>query len=322
MEAPSDWTYGGHLDWSSADTLRLAPMGMAIRCIVEALKERAEAANYALPEILTTDWNPLRTPYEVVSAIQESVTTLLTTVSRYTKRANFYKNDVDILTYAYNETPATWTEASALTAIGASARIVPARLGLLREWVYQQYQLLNLMRQCVADNFMLYERGYVFSTSEWKYYYGEGYSQSEAEADYQYRGTYENNLPRGKGGYVNPDGRIFIFCQSCIDSLRFWNSGTMLANLGVEIDWYYCARKYNDFYNFGDGFTEDIFVKKYTTSHAAEELLTQSNRLPPGEASAPVLRSYSIGTYEGYNIERNRALLKFDGENGFKFRDW
>jgi hypothetical protein len=178
MEAPSDWTYGGHLDWSSADTLRLAPMGMAIRCIVEALKERAEAANYALPEILTTDWNPLRTPYEVVSAIQESVTTLLTTVSRYTKRANFYKNDVDILTYAYNETPATWTEASALTAIGASARIVPARLGLLREWVYQQYQLLNLMRQCVADNFMLFNAA-MYSESACKYYYGGFRNQTE-----------------------------------------------------------------------------------------------------------------------------------------------
>lgn len=319
MDAPAEWTYGGQLDFSSADTLRLAPEGMAIRCIVEALKERAEAANYTLPEILSADWNPLNVPYDVVCSVQDSVTTLLTTVLRYTKRANFYKHDVDISTYAYNETPICWTETNALTAIGAEARIVPVRLGLSREWIYQQYQLLNLMRQCVADAFMLGERGYSLRTDSWKYYYGEGYSKAEAEADYQYRGTYEVNLPRGRGGYVNVDGRILVFGQSCTDKLYFWNDKLMLSNLSTSIDWYYCARRYGTFNDFEDDFTEDTFVKKYTTSHAAGELLIQPNRLPPGEESAPTLSSYSTGTTEGYNIERCRALISFPS---FKFKNW
>jgi len=49
MDAPTEWTYGGLLDWSSADSLKLAPVGMATRCIVEALKERGFDCNRSYP---------------------------------------------------------------------------------------------------------------------------------------------------------------------------------------------------------------------------------------------------------------------------------
>jgi len=319
MDAPTEWTYGGQLNWSSADSLRLAPIGMAVRCIVEALKERAEAANYTLPDILTAPYNPLEIQSTMVNDIQSAITGLLSIVPRYTTYANFYKHDIDILTYGLNDIPTTWTELNIFASTDYPTRIVPVRLGLLREWIYQQYQILNLLRQCVADVWTMGERGYILTTSEWKNYSGGGETQADLNADWKYIGEWDYNLHRGKGGIKNDDG-VSAICQSCIDGLKVWNSIDKFENLGVSVDWYYYTEAYyanHDFNDFGDGFTENAYIKKYTTSHTAGNYMIQSNRLPPGELTAP-----NIAATEGYYILARRAIIKFDGENGFKFRDW
>jgi hypothetical protein len=75
MDAPTEWTYGGLVDWTSPNTLRLAPTGLVLRCIFEAAKEKLEiyplepiytnslstrqTVHTYFPEILNNPWNPL-----------------------------------------------------------------------------------------------------------------------------------------------------------------------------------------------------------------------------------------------------------------------
>jgi len=51
MDAPTEWTYGGQIDWSSADSLRLAPAGLVLQTIIEAVKERYAAITSMVPGV-------------------------------------------------------------------------------------------------------------------------------------------------------------------------------------------------------------------------------------------------------------------------------
>lgn len=243
MDKPTEWTYGGQLDWTSADTLKLAPTGMAIRCIVEALKERAEAANYTLPEIISSDWNPLNVPNEVKDAIQTAISALIEPVSLWTSSVNFYKHDVDITTYGYNDVPVNWNEASILSAIGATERLNPARLGLLREWVYQQYRILNLLRQVFARG--QYPAGgtnLLCRQENQQYWQGFGYNQSEVNADWQQYvswGAWFSARGKRTSGYDGVEWSAAT--NSATDYIIFNGSKSKFETLACEIKWYYLA---------------------------------------------------------------------------------
>ncbi len=138
MDAPTEWTYDGQLDWSSADSLRLAPSGLVFRVIIEAVKERYAAIGISAPALFTTDFNPLAPAKTYIDAIQAAVTDLL---SRYVNHAD-HSGDWT----GQTQIPA-WTEAAMLTAIEAEERFILYPLSVLSaEWCFQQYQILNLLR--------------------------------------------------------------------------------------------------------------------------------------------------------------------------------
>lgn len=325
MDAPTEWTYGGKLDWSSADSLRLAPLGMAIRCIVEALKERAEAASYTLPAILTEPYNPFQVPSNVIPAIQISITNLLTSGL---SSVNFYKHNVDITTYDYLENPIDWTEDTILSEIGSESRLSLTRLNpISAEWAFQQYAILNLMRQIYAVVGLLAHNCRI-NRSDYKYYSGYGKTQADVNADWQYRGTLEINLPIGKLirwvlDYWN-EYQWEAATQSFIQNVSLPNGQTSFTNLSCEIDWFYYSQALYTYNDFGDGFIENVYVKKNSISYSAGDYLSQGERMPPHEEVAPTALAaetssgYTLADYGNFGL----ALIKFDGENGFKFRDW
>ena len=139
MDAPTDWTYGGQIDWSSPAKLKLLPVQMPLRCIIEALRERCSVIPY-LPSILSTSFNPLATIKEYADAIQSAVTTLIS-YNRFARHT-----DEGRWGTIYSPAIPLWTEADLLTTIGATKRLVPDKLETLGEWLYQQYQILNLLR--------------------------------------------------------------------------------------------------------------------------------------------------------------------------------
>ncbi len=139
MDAPAEWTYGGLIDWSSPAKLKLLPVEMPLRCIIEALRERCSVIPY-LPSILSTSFNPLATIKEYADAIQSAVTTLIS-YNRFARHT-----DEGRWGTIYSPAIPLWTEADLVTATGASKRLVPDRLEIMGEWLFQQHQFLNLLR--------------------------------------------------------------------------------------------------------------------------------------------------------------------------------
>ena len=324
MDAPTEWTYGGLLDWSSADSLKLAPVGMACRCIIEALKERAEAANYTLPAILTADYNPFEIPSTMINAIQSSITNLLTSGL---SSVNFYKHDVDITTYDVLQNPIDWAEDTILSAIGAESRLLHLHLNpYSAAWAFQQYQILNLMRQIYAVVGLLAHNCRI-TRSDYKIYSGYGKTQAEVNADWQER-TDTVNIPAGKMirwvlDYWN-QYQWEALAKSFIQNVSLPNGQTSFTNLSCEIDWFYYSRALYTYNDFGDGFIKNAYVKKNSISYSAGDYLSQGERMPPHEEVAPTALAaetssgYTLADYGNFGL----ALIKFDGENGFKFRDW
>lgn len=146
MAAPTEWTYDGQLDWSSADSLRLAPAGLVLRVIIEAIKERYAAIGISAPALLAADFNPLAPAKTYIDAVQSAMTTLMDASWPYYAFVNHTIQDGDFTGLDMEALP-FWTEADMLAAIGAEERIVLYPLSILSaEWCHQQYQLLNLMR--------------------------------------------------------------------------------------------------------------------------------------------------------------------------------
>jgi len=151
MDAPTEWTFDGQLDWSSADSLRLAPVGLVLQTIIEAIKERREAISFwfrpELPSVLSNEFNPLLPVKIYIDAIQTAMTGLMNMASLHTPWVAFVNHTDHGGDWTGQTQIPAWTEADMLAAIGAEERFVLYPLSpLSSKWFYQQYQLLNLMR--------------------------------------------------------------------------------------------------------------------------------------------------------------------------------
>jgi len=313
MDAPTEWTYGGKLDWSSADSLKLAPEGMVIRCIVETLKEKAAAANYTLPEILSADWNPLNVPYDVATAIQTAVTALVPLFCNHTDNAGDWSGLSDASAVA-----PVWTEAAILAALGTESRLVPARLGLSREWVFQQYQILNMLRWIKKQLYFLktYTRGWAvrfdllsesdiinaWNSSSWAAFGSGATAQS---------------------GYDGGQSRCLRVKSTLSINYTYENQ--------IQIDCY-LKEVFPGGSSYFDGSeisvtTDGVFSKIISgqniscTGWTSVSEIGNIDTIPSNYYRSPLGVSgygWLFNSATGYNY----AVLKFDGANGFKFRDW
>ena len=162
MDAPTEWTYGGLIDWSSPAKLKLLPVQLPMRCIVEALNERYAAHGSTAAAMMRTfgevtplaplmeTYNPLAKISDYAKAVQWCVTRMIKGFGIHDMN-NYLKHTAatggDFTGYEHYYFP-PWNETEMLAAIGAEKRIaVPSLLApLSADWFFQQYQLLNLMR--------------------------------------------------------------------------------------------------------------------------------------------------------------------------------
>lgn len=203
MNLPTEWTYGGQLDWSSKDKLKLAPAELALRCIRCALNERLGLAYdyYTLP------------PLDTICDVMESIASDM-------EDALYYEWDGETLIgWADYRTRSSWagatdianiaphfTEETLLETIGDEELLpAPDKLSALTpDWIYQQYKILNAMRYGALQKDRSLS-SYVVS--------GSGSSWTDAESDYRNAGDFESfgtiifsgansgNYTLARGGY-------------------------------------------------------------------------------------------------------------------------
>ncbi len=323
MDAPTEWTYGGQLDWTSADALRLAPTGMAMRCIVEDLKEKAAVTSYTLPSLLSADWNPLNIPCDFASAIQSAVTALMALFVNHTDAGGDWSGLSDA-----NDIAPAWTEADILAALGVESRIIPQRLGLLREWVYQQYQILNLLRW-VKSNSRLSVLGYYEKrgNDSWD---GEGLS-TYISADWTgpyggmvMAGYYAVGAASGSDPYDPKNPAIVV--RRYKTKLRY----SAIERIGAGIDIYlraYAASQgwlSGTFKAQGNNVLENFYSKAATINEMTETTdfdIINDSSVPPNDPPYDPDGSPRDKLW-GWTANSYLSILKFDGANGFKFKNW
>jgi len=330
MDAPTEWTYGGLLDWSSADSLKLAPVGMATRCIIEALKERAEAANYTLPAILSAEWEPLRIGYPVVSAIQDSVTALIIKFCNHTDSGGDWTGLADAADVAPQ-----WTEPDVLAVLEAPARLELKRLNpFSSEWFFQQYQILNLLRwKKIQESHLLYETRL---TAVGYFVKSVGYWDNQAQSEFlaapwngPYVGLWEGwGAYYGVGGvYPVEDGRNPS--ETIIRSKRRYQHN-QIDTVGCVYDIYAftvpgsVGWSMATFNSQGANVIENAFAKIYSSPELTADTefdVLDDDSVPPNRPPWSYPGDYS-SKFWGWQITKSSYVLKFDGANGFKFRDW
>ena len=215
-----------------------------------------------------------------------------------------------------------WDEASMLTAIGAGSRLVADRINVLGAWAKQQYLIINNLLwvrysagferrtknldygSSWADAVARFNAG---AWSAWSTY--EGSSQAENEYNYgnyrigtpaQHRFTIDKTAVLGTLEFIAEVYEYYTwtsYIYEDVERVCFWNlNGSMVPNYN-RIKTSTSCQSY-DYVNF----SETIWIDN-------------------GEPPRPTTDIYE--TQAGISdTEPPVAVLKFDGPNGFKFRDY
>jgi hypothetical protein len=125
------------MDWSSIDALTLKPLYSCCEAIRLAIREGQLAAGMSLT--LGYDLHP-RSIASVFQDIQTAISGLIPYFVDHTDGAGDWDGVPQ-----YDYAP-SWTEAGLLAAIEAPSRLSMAIMGSPEEWIYQQYQILNMLR--------------------------------------------------------------------------------------------------------------------------------------------------------------------------------
>lgn len=153
--------WSDYADFSSVDKLRLTTPFDGILPLIKAVNERCLAAGRSL---LSDDIRLYA--IEPLSTVQNKITQLIEDFVNHTDNGGNWHGQAD------SNIP-MWTEADILTYIGATERIVlPDRLDELSvEWLYQQYEILNLLLWTETNTNVVVEySGYDGQTDGWEYY--------------------------------------------------------------------------------------------------------------------------------------------------------
>jgi hypothetical protein len=352
MTAPTEWTYGGLVDWTSENSLKLTPYEYVLRPIIEAIKEKAGAAKpyygsfwddigTMYKSLLIESSNPLEfkafNPLETFAGYAEDIHHIIS------KLIPEFVNHTDTSgDWSRNANFPMWDEESILNSIGATERIASDSFGnfdynavklnpyTIREWVYQNYLILNKLKWVKR----------LFSVDYWKQSYkwrgGGGDSWDEAESNFlAYPGWY---VVTDYGEQPNAPG-IYSSAGISHGSTHYYDFNRRVTSVGVKnlpelhksIDYYMYIEKATSALSYdsevfdgqGDGFTEDKWNKVSEVSETSDSEIifpwftNETPALPPNRPLPFVLKGYSAGAWNG-----NALLLKFDGENGFKFKNW
>lgn len=209
-----------------------------------------------------------------------------------------------------------WTEETILDAIGDGERVNPAKLYDIKPWMRQAYKILNMMRlPYIYRSLTLDPNALVkgrtnsptaelalaqWATLNWwnasvlvgHYFVGENYGWGNNFAIARHSNTYSE-----KNNYANT---LDIEAYSSFDKVR---SEGPYEN--------------NDFPGYAEG-----MLKRVISAESVPSGVTVDSGLL-GYDGRCNLSTPAAGEYRGWYLDPNAVIVyRWDGPNGFKFRDW
>lgn len=157
MPIPTEWTYGGQLDWTSPESIRFNIIKPYIDCIVQAIRERWLACFlrtkartwdiYAEEWGTIKDYSILNSTYQAAIDIRNDIEDLIEWSLDYTQSP--YMDGLSV--------PIFWTENSIKQYLEFDSLIKIDKLyPLSAEWAYQCYKILNALKIFSPVYYMTY----------------------------------------------------------------------------------------------------------------------------------------------------------------------
>lgn len=309
IPTPTSWTSTG-LDWTAADPMW--PLELLNPCMIEAIKERDSATSRTVPALLSDTYNPIRPNWDYVSAIHAEVTDLIPLFVNHTDHGGDWSGQTTI---------PNWTEATILTAIGDSARIIPTYLGTLSAWYFQTRKILDMLSWAqssasISNYDYLKTYGYYFEEMP----FGSGEAWNSAKTEFNstpWRGIPEQEpCYRGANGGGSLNYLYYLIAKSVKKTTIVNNT---IYNCNIDS---YCV------------FTKPYYIYENVDYPDAVEdklfFINTSNVLPASSIDLLIGNSKNTGSNpylpfglqyaKGYDATTINTILKFDGPNGFKFK--
>lgn len=304
----ANWTTSeakGKLLKPALNDLRAA---MNERCLAVGRTVPANCPAIVTGDIITSAWH---------TAFQAEVTTLIPLYANHTDNSGDWDGETSI--------PA-WSEATILTALGDVARLpAPTDPLISASWMWQQFRILNLLRWTYQTDitYYLYRSSYpetadmnfaqsvVLAAANWN---ANGWTNNEGavgawvgtcdHVGFYYETTFQNFTIKLNGNnYATP-------LQASYDFYIHTTPPTNATNNVFWSDAGYLLNKYN---------RVQTIAENGNAKSTTNELLEKT--IPPTPAE-PIIGS----TSKGYIVseltgKKPLAIVKFDGANGFTFKD-
>lgn len=296
-------------DWSSKDKLRLCSVYDALSALTVAVNERGSVLGSGF------EWpNVINKFYPVKYYMNIIETRIKTIVPLY---VNHTINSGDFT--ALGTTPMwTWNDI-----LAGDTEIITGNLYSLLDWIYQRYQIINKLKWVIPHVVYLGEtqRDYTpvlvsgatpqaaclnakaaavangeTSINNWLRVYGYYVAPYNLDAAYAATGKCQYNIAPNQTTPLKATADIYLYADKSI----------LGSNVSYEI------------FN-GCGLFNEGWNKRSIDTEGTTPLSIQIGDLS-FPTSEPSIDDVSFGFWIDYN--KNRAVIKFDGANGFTFKDW
>ena len=328
MDAPTEWTYGGKIDWTSIETLKLAPLGMVLRTINAAIYERCLGIGIALLNPL--DFLSYNNIYYHCNILRFSGHFI-----------NCNKTITDENTRPY------WKNSDIEEALGEELISINRLMPISADWAFQQYKIINLMkwRYALVDGVNSAYHEYVaiqdsYSDAidkfplhtQWGPNSGRPGLRSSCGCSRLYGEPVSFSL------YKSPE---WMNTSDLYNRLKYYVPYSLDLKMTASVQIYvYWSIYENERYQFWDGnrgyqknkfgLLTDVGNVEFSTSEYKYFGFADFDLAPPPDTweTGIEFADFSKGFNADYGVDSGVtyrapfALLKFDGENGFKFRDW
>jgi hypothetical protein len=268
-----------------------------------AIKERCQAAGVSVPSIFNADMVKMTDmlPDNWFSTFQSTMSSLIGSFVNHANNSGNWTGQITI---------PNWTEATLLTAIGdGSRKSAPSAMShrICASWCYQQYEMLNMMRwiqKLSTSN--THELRFVNTTPQ------SGIAALWAIAPWS---SFVTSTADSLSEPAPPDAKCSRIRATAFINYT-WASGA------INIDAYILPRKPTNSYSFDNEIGAENVLNKYI----ADSSITFSGSTQVAQIGfIDTLPLYTLGsTWFGWRVisADNIYILKFDGANGFTYKDW